>query len=117
MRHGRKFWTKLVERFETEGGRERHQRFADRHGVQCDTFRRWLYLLRSERHGRRWCSSKAALPAATTALPLVEVQPVRVADARFEIELRDGVRVHVPATFEAETLRRLLALFTNKPSS
>ncbi len=117
MRHGRKFWTKLVEQFEAEGGRERHRKFADRQGIQCDTFRRWLYLLRSERRGRRWRSSKAVAPAAALALPLVEVQSVRLADVRFEIELRDGVRVRVPALFDAEALRRLLAVLAGKPSS
>ena len=116
-RRGRKFWTKLIADFETAGGCERHQEFADRHGVECDTFRRWLYLLRAERRGRRWPLAKTAAPAPAIALPLVEVQPVHAPDGRIEIELPDGVRIHVPRVFEAEALRRLLAILTDKPSS
>ena len=117
MRRGRKFWTKVIDNFEAGGSGERHQEFADRHGVECDTFRRWLYLLRAERRGRRWRSRRIATPAPALALPLVEVQPTRVADERLEVELRDGTRIRVPARFEAETLQQLLAILAGSPSS
>ncbi len=113
-RRGRKFWSKLVDAFEAAGAVERHQEFADRHGVECNTFRRWLYLFRAERRGRRWQPGKGSAPAPAIALPLVEVQPVSVADARLEVELPGGVRIHVPTTFEAEALRRLLAVLADK---
>jgi transposase-like protein len=114
-RRGRKFWAKLIDDYEAAGAGERHQAFADRHGVECDTFRRWLYLFRAERRGRRWQPGKGSVPAPAIALPLVELQPVSVADARFEVELRDGVRIHVPSAFGAESLRRLLAVLVDKP--
>jgi hypothetical protein len=116
-RRGRKFWTKLIDDYEAAGAGERHQEFADRHGVECDTFRRWLYLFRAERRGRRWQPGKGSAPAPAIALPLVEVQPLRAADARFEVELPDGVRIHVPSTFETGALRRLLTIITDKPAS
>lgn len=113
-RRGRKFWTKLIDAFEAAGAGERHQAFADRHGVDCDTFRRWLYLFRAERRGRRWQPGKGSAPVPAIALPLVEVQPVSVADTRFEVELPGGVRIHVPRMFEVDSLRRLLAILADK---
>ncbi len=113
-RRGREFWTELVDEYEAAGAGERHQEFADRHDVECDTFRRWLYLFRAERRGRPWQPGKGSAQAPAIALPLVEVQPVSAADARFEVELADGVRIHVPMMFEAESLRRLLAALADK---
>jgi len=116
-RRGRKFWTKLIDEYEGSGAGERHQAFADRHGVECDTFRRWLYLFRAERRGRHWQPGKGSAPTPAIAFPLVEFRPVPAADTGFEIELRNGVRIHVPTTFESEALRRLLTVFTDKPAS
>jgi hypothetical protein len=46
-----------------------------------------------------------------SALPLVEVRPtVPVGGAVFQLELGGGKRLHIPATFEAEPLERLLAV-------
>src|SRR5882762_9113134 len=103
IRRGRDFWTGLVEEFEVAGAVERHEEFAARHGVLCDTFRRWLYLLRSEKRGRRWQKRrKADRPAARISWPLVEVQAAPAADARFEIDLGSGRRLRVPVAFDAE---------------
>jgi hypothetical protein len=44
-------------------------------------------------------------------LPLVEVMSAPAgADLRFEIELAGGRRLRVPATFDGDALRRLLAI-------
>src|SRR5262245_3893197 len=100
VRRGRKFWAGLVEEFERGGGSEQHQAFADRHEVPCDTFRRWLYLLRAEKAGRRWRSSrgKRRRPTPPVALSLVEVASAPADDARVEIELPGGKRLRVPPT-------------------
>jgi hypothetical protein len=42
-RQGRAFWAKLISEFESNGGRESHAAFADRHGLRLTTFRTWLY--------------------------------------------------------------------------
>ena len=75
VRRGREFWAKLVNQFERGGAAELHQAFADRHGVECDTFRRWLYLLRAERRGRRWraLGGRRRRPSPPMALSLIEV--------------------------------------------
>jgi hypothetical protein len=51
-RRGREFWARLISEFESNGGRESHAAFAERHGVLLLTFRTWLYRLRSERPRR-----------------------------------------------------------------
>jgi hypothetical protein len=114
-RRGREFWKTLVNEFDGAGTKEAHQAFADRHGVRCDTFRRWLYLLRSEKRGRRWRARKPSPPKRSISWPLVEVQAMHVADERIELELREGTRVRIPATFDVEALRRVLAIFDDKP--
>jgi hypothetical protein len=45
-RQGRGFWAKVISEFESNGGRESHAAFAERHGVRLTTFRTWLYRLR-----------------------------------------------------------------------
>ncbi|HET6283562.1 MAG TPA: hypothetical protein VFH73_21585 [Polyangia bacterium] len=47
-RQGREFWAKVISEFESNGGRESHAAFADRHGVRLTTFRTWLYRLRMQ---------------------------------------------------------------------
>ncbi len=117
IRRGREFWTALVKEFEGDGAREGHQEFADRHGVRCDTFRRWLYLLRAETRGHRWRAAKRSRKATAIALPLIEVHPAQAADGRFEIELRGDILVRVPAMFDVDALRRLLGIFDDKLSA
>ncbi len=114
IRRGRDFWAKVVAEFEGGGAVERHKAFADRHGVRCDSFQRWLYRLRHEGlsagHKPRRVD-KRARTARALPWPLVEVQSGRVTDGGFEIESPGGWRVRVPPSFEAEGLRRLLAIF------
>lgn len=120
VRRGREFWAKLVDEFEGGGGEERHAAFADRHGVACDTFRRWLYLLRAEGRGRRWRTSRGGArrrPSPPMALSLIEVAGGPAADGRFEIELPRGRRLRIPASFDGEALRRLLAIFDETPAT
>jgi len=84
------------------------------------SFQRWLYRLRAEEQGRRWVSRKRpkeGRQAAQVPWPLVEVQPARAADIRFEIELPGGRRLLVPESFDANALQRLLAIFDEKPAA
>lgn len=116
-RRGRTFWAQLVDEFEAAGAVEAHGEFAGRQGVDRETFRRWLYLLRAERRGRRWSArdrERAGRAAPAISLPLLEVASARVDDDRFEIDLGAGRRLRVPATFDAEALRRLLAVLQER---
>lgn len=118
VRRGRRFWAELVAQFEREPS-ERHQAFADRHEVPCDTFRRWLYLLRAEKQGKRWRSSRGRRrrPKPPLALSLVEVTGAAAGDVGFEIEVPGGRRLRVPPSFDGAALRRLLAIFDEPPAS
>jgi hypothetical protein len=98
VRRSHEFWARLIGEFEAGDGAESHVAFAERHGVGIGSFQRWLYRLRTEgqsplRRTRRRSGSRAM---AGVPWPLVEVQPARVMDGRFEIELPDGRQVRVP---------------------
>jgi len=117
IRHDREFWVGVVDEFEAAGAAEEHREFAERHGVACDTFRRWLYKLRAEQRGRRWRTRGGRRrPKAPLALSLVEVEGAPAGDARFELELPRGLRLRVPPSFDADALRRLLAVFEEPPT-
>jgi hypothetical protein len=111
-RRGREYWTRLIGEFEAGGGREEHRRFADRHGVRCESFRRWLYRLRSEAQGRRRPRRPGGAPVVTPTWQLVEIQGRRLGlgEGGFEVELVGDVRLHVPPSFDQDALRRLLAI-------
>ena len=114
IRHARDFWTELVEEYEGSGRREKHQDFADRHGVGCGCFRRWLYRLRDERRGKAVRApdrKKRDRKTAGGGWPLVEVQGISAgAEPRLEVELANGRRLLVPASFDVEAFGRLLAM-------
>jgi hypothetical protein len=119
VRRGREFWAKLIGEFQRAGGAEPHAEFAGRHGIRVGSFQRWLYRLRAEEQGRRWGRKRRneSRRAARVPWPLVEVQPARTADIRFEIELPGGRRLLVPESFDANALQRLLAIFNEKPAA
>ena len=112
IRHGREFWTELVETYEGSEEQEGHQDFADRHGVGCASFRRWLYRLRDERRGEllRPPPRGGKQRADGDGWPVVEVQGISAVEPRLEVELANGRRVLVPASFDVEALRRLLVV-------
>jgi hypothetical protein len=111
---GRDFWAPLVKEFEGAGAAERHKQFAARHNVRCSSFETWLYRLRAEKEARaqRRANAKHSGMVKGTPWPLVEVQGVPIGDSRFEVELPGGGRLHVPAGFDTEALRRLLKLLS-----
>jgi transposase-like protein len=101
MRASRETWRRRVERWAQSG--QTAAEFAAAGGFHAETLRHWKYKLRREREGK----------TSTPTLPLVEVitsAATTTADARFEIELARGCRLRVPATFDGEALRRLLAI-------
>ena len=84
---GREFWTKVIEEFEGSQGRETHEEFAARHGVEKTTFQRWLYALRQE-HGRR-------APEAVRMLP-VRLEGMH-GERTISVELGGGLGLRVQA--------------------
>lgn len=84
------------------------QAFAGASGVNAGTLRHWKYRLR--RPVPPSAAAEGQRSGSTLRWPLVEVIGAPVPDARFELELARGRRVRVPASFDAEALRRLLVL-------
>jgi hypothetical protein len=100
-------WEKRVERWSDSGLTAKQ--FAVETGINAGTLNFWKYKLKAlgvPTRGRR--PKNVTTPAMSS---LVEVQPVGLAvEDRFEIELRDGRRVRVPAAFEPAALRALLTI-------
>lgn len=110
-------WSKRVQRWRDSGLTAGE--YAAETGINLGSLRHWSYVLGRDtrRQGapapaRRLEVSKAQAPksaAPAIALPLVELTGVPSHGAeRFELELRGGQRLHIPASFEAAGLRRLL---------
>ena len=91
-RESRWVWRERVKRWKASG--ESAREFSAREGVNDRTLRHWSWLLGHER--------------ASGAAEFVEVSPASV--ETFDVELRGGRRVRVPASFDAETLQRLIAV-------
>ena len=83
------------------------QEFAVASGVNAGTLRHWKYQLRRPAPSP---TAERQRSASKLRWPLVEVISAPVTDGRFELELARGRRVRVPASFDAEALRRLLVL-------
>jgi hypothetical protein len=118
-RVGREEWAKRVERWRDSG--LSCAEFAAELGVNARTLTYWKWMLGKEARGEKrvWPSRPARharAPRATATEPpssppvlkgLVEVQAAP-RDGRFELELGNGRRLRVPASFDAAELRRLL---------
>ncbi len=114
VRGNREEWAKRVERWRDSGLTTAE--FAAEVGVNPRTLTYWKWLLGKEGRGekRAWpkrdndraTRSKAPEIAAPTP-GLIEIQ-VAATSAWFEVELRGGQRLRIPAGFDAPTLCRLL---------
>jgi len=116
-RVGREEWRTRVERWRDSGLTAAE--FAGELGINSRTLVYWKWALgrgeqqhaqRRER-GAKGSRSGAVTKSAAASTPvnasLVEIQ-TSLGDARFELELARGRRLRVPASFDAEVLRRLL---------
>jgi hypothetical protein len=106
-------WAGLVRRWRRSGqtGRE----FAESAGVNAGTLAYWAWRLKREKRGthgrkvkRRARRSRAAVQD-TSFVELIVDRQDREEDARFVLELGDGRRLRIPAAFDADALKRLLA--------
>lgn len=95
-------WRALVREQESSGASV--QEFARRRGLSAATLYWWRSRLRQGRAGR---GDRLQL-APVTILPS-EAGPQARAPAAFELDLAGGRRLRVPADFDADALRRLVA--------
>lgn len=115
----REEWAKRVERWRDSGLTAAE--FAGELGINPRTLVYWKWTLAREARGQKriWRkggpqkSQPAEQPTGSVGVPaatgFVQIQSVE-ADAPFEVELVRGRRVRVPASFDAEGLRRLLVV-------
>ncbi len=100
---GRGYWREADARVLVEawrGSGERLSGFARRHGFEPRRLVRWVKRLEgAERSALRFHPVR-----------LVEREPGTVDRTRIEIHLAGGERICVPRSFEAEDLRRVLAV-------
>jgi transposase-like protein len=107
-RETRDEWQKRVERWKDSGLTA--EEFAAETGINAGTLRFWQYKLKK---GSQWeTPRRRTAPVAPNASSIIELRPCATSeqDRRFEIELRAGRRVHVPASFDPDALRSLLAV-------
>jgi hypothetical protein len=105
-RANRDEWQQRVDRWKESGLTAKE--FAAEMGLNAGTLQFWKYKLkkRDVRSSRRRSQKAPALVSS-----LIEVRPVSgPAEARFEIELGNGRRLHVPAVFEPAAVKALLAI-------
>jgi hypothetical protein len=103
-------WRKRVERWrESELTAEQ---FASELGINAGTLRFWQYKLKKLGHGES-VQQRATKPKSVSP-PFVEVRPVEAVSGLFELELGNGRRLRVPASFDAHALERLLGVLETK---
>jgi transposase-like protein len=99
MRRSREEWRRLVARWVRSG--QTAGTFAAEVGVNANTLQFWKYALARE--------TRAEAPAAVNAI--VELRSAVVpSDQRFDLELSTGRRLRIPPSFDADALKRLLAV-------
>lgn len=107
-RESREVWTKRVERWRASGLTA--DEFASEVGIKSNTLRHWSWLLDREKHGSR---PEPARSARSREVPFVEVVAPEVPGSPsvepIELVVRDGIRILVPAAFDADALRRVIA--------
>jgi len=111
-RANRDEWQKRVERW-NESGLSAKQ-FAAETGINAGTLQFWKYKLKKQSaEAPRAARRRAPSPTVSS---LVEVRPMSVgADNRFEIELNNGRRLRLPATFDADTVKALVVVLEATP--
>jgi len=104
MRTRRAEWAERVERWRRSGLTA--NRFAASIGVNPGTLSHWAWRLGREQQSR---GGLGALLAAARP-EFVEVVSASISDSRFELQLGNGRRLQIPASFEAAALERLLGV-------
>jgi len=108
-RVGRAEWQKRVERWKDSGLSA--EQFAAELGIKVGTLRYWKYAFEKEARPAAAPKSRAA---SAKAADLVEVRPLVVTGATFELELSGQRKLRIPAQFDAAALGRLLAVLEHR---
>lgn len=104
----REEWRRVLVRFRRS--RMSLRAFAAFHGMNWRTLQHWKYVL-----GKEGGSDGVTAGDGGDKLPFVEVRPATAtADGRFEVEIGQGRRVRVPASFDAGALTRLLGVLEGR---
>ena len=108
MRTSREEWARRVRRWRQSGLSARE--FADSIGVNRATLTYWAWRLGREQPSRPDARTRSGELLAARRAAFVEVVTGSVSDGRFELDLGNGRRLHIPASFESGALERLLAV-------
>jgi hypothetical protein len=112
-REPREVWEKRVARWRESGLTAKE--FAGEVGVNANTLAHWAWRLDQAGAGPAQGAAQSSSKPKPPAVPFVEVVPAAVADAvkapdALELVLIGGRTVRVPADFDSEALRRLIAV-------
>jgi hypothetical protein len=112
QRANRDEWQKRVERW-SESGLSAKQ-FAAETGLNVGTLQYWKYKLRRQ-NGESARAARRKVPQPIVS-SLIEVRPMSVAaDNRLEIELNNGRRLRLPATFDVNVVKTLVVVLEATP--
>ncbi len=108
-RASREIWIKRIERWRDSGLGAKE--FAEQVGVEVDRLRHWKWRLAKEDRVAK--STAAASCPVPPSFPFVEVtapSALEREDAIIEVLAPSGFCIRVPVRFDADTLRRVLAV-------
>jgi transposase len=108
MRKRREEWAERVGRWRRSGLTAKE--FARSVGINAGTLTYWACRLGRDRHVRDVASSQSGVSRLAPEVGFVELMARSGGDSRFELELGNGRRLRIPASFEAAVLERLLAV-------
>lgn len=101
-------WRRRIERWKDSGLTAKE--FAAEKGINAGTLQFWRSRLKRDERPTRRAAAKVTSAAILSSLVEVRGATSAMGDQRFEVELRNGLRVRVTADFQPEALKKLLAL-------
>jgi hypothetical protein len=107
-RASREVWIKRIERWRESGLGAKE--FAQQAGVEVDRLRHWKWRLAKE---NRATNAASADSTPSSPFPFVEMTPTPAKDRDdpiIEVVAPSGFCIRVPVRFDADTLRRVLAV-------
>lgn len=107
-RESREVWAKRIERWRASGLTA--EEFASEIGVNGNTLRHWSWVLgRRKRRGFGDGLARRTRPREVAFVEVAPPVPVPASVEPLELVVRDGIRIRVPAAFDADALRRVIA--------
>jgi hypothetical protein len=106
-RESREVWAKRIERWRASGLTA--EEFASEIGVKGNTLRHWSWVLGRKRGGSGDGLARRARPADVAFVEVATPAPGSASMEPLEVVVRDGIRIRVPAAFDADALRRVIA--------